>query len=167
MSFFWEHAQSLLRKGSAILFLFLLSACNDSASDRSDQPFSLTTYAGKWVVLNYWAEWCAPCIKEIPELNLLQAEHEDDITVLAVNFDRVTGAELTALSEKMGIQFGLVDPDPAETLRLSRPASLPTTYIFDPTGKLAAKLVGPQTSAELLARIETVSAPSKAMPVAE
>ena len=167
MSFFWEQAQSLVPKGVAIFFIVILSACNHSTPDRSDQPFSLATYAGQWVVLNYWAEWCAPCIEEIPELNLLQAQHKDDITVLAVNFDRVTGAALTTLAQKMGIKFGLIDPDPAETLRLSRPASLPTTYIFDPTGKLAAKLVGPQTSAELLARIETVSAPSKARPQAE
>ncbi len=167
MSFFWAQARSRVRKGVAIFFLFMLAACNHSASDRSDQPFSLKTYAGKWVVLNYWAEWCAPCIKEIPELNLLQAEHEDDIAVLAVNFDRVTGAELITLAQKMGIQFGSVDPDPADALRLSRPVSLPTTYIFDPTGKLAAKLVGPQTSAELLARIETVLAPNKATPLAE
>ncbi|MBR9805466.1 hypothetical protein GYB62_03035 [bacterium] len=56
----------------------------------------------------------------------------------------------------MGIRFSELDNDPADTLRLSRPQALPTTYLFNPKGELSAKMVGPQTEASILARIQRV-----------
>ena len=48
----------------------------------------------KLVLINYWAVWCAPCRKEIPEFNELAAEHANQVTVLAVNFDGSQGDQL-------------------------------------------------------------------------
>ncbi|MDB2409457.1 TlpA family protein disulfide reductase [Pseudomonadales bacterium] len=128
-----------------IVFLLILSGCGQSASNTETAEFSIDSYKGKWLVLNYWAEWCAPCIKEIPELNKLDDDYSNELDVLAVNFDRIKGEALAQLSARMGIRFDIVENDPADILRLSRPASLPTTYLFDREGVLYAKLVGPQT----------------------
>lgn len=132
--------------------LLLLSGCGQQTSD-TETPFSIADYQGRWLVLNYWAEWCAPCIKEIPELNALNDQHADQLAVVGVNFDRIRGQELTDLSKRMGISFDVLANDPADILRLSRPASLPTTYLFGPDGELKIKLVGPQTTESLLEKM--------------
>lgn len=144
----------------SLLLLILLSliACNQSVDYGPNDRFTITDYQGKWVIINYWAEWCAPCIKEIPELNALDANYSDQLEVFAVNFDKIMGDELKALSARMGISFDLIEKDPADILRLSRPASLPTTYIFDQNGILQFKLVGPQTSESLL-KIMSIAGP--------
>lgn len=137
-----------------ILFLslmLLLSGCGlaDKNTDMTAE-FSLDNYKGKWLILNYWAEWCAPCIKEIPELNELNTAYSNDLDVVAVNFDHIKGQALIDLAAKMKIDFHVIEQDPANILRLSRPASLPTTYLFGRDGKLYAKLVGPQTIESIL-----------------
>jgi thiol-disulfide isomerase/thioredoxin len=137
-----------------ILFLsliLLLSSCGlaDKNADMAAE-FSLDNYKGKWLILNYWAEWCAPCIKEIPELNELNTAYSNDLDVVAVNFDHIKGQALIDLAARMKIDFDVLEQDPANILRLSRPASLPTTYLFGRDGKLYAKLVGPQTIESIL-----------------
>ena len=128
-----------------------LGSYRQSSNDSSTAAeFSIESYKGKWLILNYWAEWCAPCIKEIPELNALDSDYSENLDVVAVNFDRIKGQALIDLTQRMGIRFDFVEQDPADILRLSRPASLPTTYVFDRDGKLFAKLVGPQTIDSIL-----------------
>lgn len=141
-----------------VLLLFLGLVGCDSAStstvSSTSPDFSMENYRNKWFVLNYWAEWCTPCIKEIPEFNELQADHPDRIAVAAVNFDQLPKEELLETSQRMGIKYEILEEDPADQLRLSVPNSLPTTYIFNPQGELAAKLVGPQTKESLLSHTD-------------
>ncbi len=108
----------------------------------------LQAYRGQWLFINYWAEWCAPCIKEIPELNELD-HASDDVTVVGVNFDGAEGESLQAQIDKLGVGFETLRQDPAASLGLPRPAVLPTTIILDPEGGIHATLVGPQTLATL------------------
>jgi len=130
------------------LTAFMLMACDNAAHD--ENAFAIEDYQGKWLVLNYWAEWCAPCIEEIPELNHLQKQFADQLVVAGVNFDRLQGEALGKLVRAMSIEYLNIENDPADALRLARPAALPTTYIFNPQGQLAAKLVGPQTVESIL-----------------
>lgn len=145
---------SVSQRSVKILFfplLLLLGSCGLADKNANEMPeFSMDNYKGKWLVLNYWAEWCAPCIKEIPELNALDSDYSADLDVVAVNFDHIEGQALTDLAARMKISFDVLEKDPADILRLSRPASLPTTYIFGRDGKLHAKLVGPQTIETIL-----------------
>ena len=98
-------------------------------------------YDGKWLLVNYWAEWCSPCRKEIPELNEIQ---DDAIAVLGVNFDELTGAELDASIDALGIRFPVALADPRERWGADRPDVLPTTLVITPDGRLHDVLVGPQ-----------------------
>jgi thiol-disulfide isomerase/thioredoxin len=103
-------------------------------------------WAGKWIVVNYWAEWCKPCRMEIPELNRLHAAGADaGIVVLGVNFDGITGERLQKLIDQFQIEFQVLLDDPAPRWSHERPTVLPTTLIIDPEGKLHEVLVGPQT----------------------
>ena len=114
---------------------------------------SVDSYRGGWLVVNYWAEWCAPCREEIPELNALDAARED-VEVIGVNFDALAPAELAPQAEALGIAFPVAVNDPGAVLGLTPPEVLPSTYLFDPEGRLVATLVGPQDEASLRAAIE-------------
>jgi len=125
-----------------LVLTLMLVACGADQEMTSNER--LQALHGQWVVINYWAQWCKPCIKEIPELNALDQQYPR-VTVLGVNYDGATGEELEQQRRKLGIAFALLDTDPATQLGATRPVVLPTTLILDPTGQLQATLVGPQT----------------------
>lgn len=131
----------------------LISGCSKHQNTDS-QAFDIHDYQGKWVVLNYWAQWCGPCVEEIPELNELSNQYPNQLIVLGINFDHIAGDKLVQLQKQMGIEYLNLAQDPADQLRLSRPAGLPTTYIFNRSGKLDSKLVGPQTLNSILKRTD-------------
>ena len=162
LPFYNNSLQLVAKLALALICSAMLAGCDTQERGKRADAFSLQAYQGKWVILNYWAEWCGPCVEEIPELNALQKNHSQDLVVLGVNFDKISGGELHELARQMHIGFALVDPDPADILRLSRPASLPTTYLYNPAGELAFKLVGPQTAASLL---EKIGLPLRVSPV--
>ncbi|HEY6132163.1 MAG TPA: TlpA disulfide reductase family protein [Halioglobus sp.] len=113
------------------------------------EPQRLEELRGQWVVINYWASWCKPCIEEIPQLNALDREY-DRVTVLGVNYDGASGADLEQQRQQLGVDFALLAMDPAAQLGTSRPVVLPTTLILDPDGQLVATLLGPQTLESLV-----------------
>ena len=123
---------------------------NDTGSELTvDLEQRLKESQGQWVYVNYWAQWCKPCIKEIPELNALDADHSD-ITVLGVNYDGVTGEELEQQLTSLKVGFDTLSSDPSEALGIPRPMVLPTTVIITPSGELHSTLLGPQTLETLL-----------------
>ncbi|MBE9537671.1 MAG: TlpA family protein disulfide reductase [Proteobacteria bacterium] len=129
------------------LFLSLVSCTGDNNSKNNSTP-SIAELRGQWVVINYWAKWCKPCIKEIPELNELD-QHYPQVTVLGVNYDGATGEELATQLASLGVEFAMLQEDPAASLGLPRPVVLPTTIILDPNGQVSQSLIGPQTMASL------------------
>ena len=125
-----------------LLLASCLAACGGSQVPVG--ALDLQSLRGQWVVINYWAQWCKPCIKEIPELNELDREFTG-VTVLGVNYDGATGEELVAQIDKLGVSFTTLAEDPAAVLGVPRPVVLPTTLILGPDGQLRETLVGPQT----------------------
>ena len=141
----------------ALLFL-MLAACD---SGQPEPPAGVGAIAadGRWITINYWAIWCHPCRTEIPELNDFAAANATRVSVYAVNFDDVRGEELLAQAAELGINFTLLEEDPAGTLGYARPTVLPTTIIIDPSGNLVARLMGAQTEASLQAVIKQEERP--------
>lgn len=130
-----------MRYWLAFALALALSGCG---SGKGPQPgLALEQLRGQWVVINYWAIWCKPCIQEIPELNALNELPE--VTVLGVNYDGAAAEELRQQTEQLGIAFDVLATDPANELGIDRPVVLPTTLILDPAGELRTTLVGPQT----------------------
>lgn len=126
----------------------LLAAC--SAPERPSGALQLDRLKGQWVVINYWAIWCKPCIQEIPELNTL-AERYPDVAVLGVNYDGTSGEELAQQLQQLNITFPTLAEDPSGLLGVPRPVVLPTTLVLGPDGRLRETLIGPQTLASLAA----------------
>ena len=145
-------AQFTVRLLGVGLLLSLLSACAPGPSitllNEASRP--LDTYRGQWLYVNYWAEWCAPCLEEIPELNAFHRA-DNGAEVLGINFDQVDSALMAQQAEGLHIAFPLALGDPAALLGIQAPQVLPSTYVFDPYGSLVTVLVGPQDEASLLA----------------
>lgn len=142
-------------KGLLYLGVMLsLLAC--TGKDGTTSPPRLEELRGQWVVINYWAQWCKPCIEEIPELNALDQKY-DQVTVLGVNYDGANGPELKQQRQKLGVTFASLEADPAAQLGIPRPIVLPTTLIIDPEGQLATTLIGPQTLESLALATEQVT----------
>lgn len=133
------------------LVCLLLTACVTACEgprEPSAGDAALANHRGSWVLINYWAQWCRPCIEEIPELNAF-AETHPEVVVLGVNFDGASGEALTAQERSLGVAFTTLAEDPAAELGISRPAVLPTTLVVTPDGTVADTLLGPQTEQSL------------------
>jgi len=138
-----------------LLLLLLLTACGEKTAehaglDQHGQPVPAARLQGEWLVINYWAIWCAPCRKEIPELNQLAEQLAGQEEVFAVNFDGKQGQALAKDADALGIAFTVLAEDPAKRFNLPRSSALPVTYLIDPSGKLRQTLLGEQTASGLL-----------------
>ena len=139
---------------TVLLSLVLVGCSADTGYQLIDgSSYSFNNNQGKYTLVNYWAEWCQPCRVEVPELNELAADHADQLTVLAVNFDNEQGPELLAQLQKIGIQFPSLALDPRAKWGLERPNVLPETLIINSEGELVQRLIGPQTLESLMAFI--------------
>ena len=137
-----------------LVSLILVGCSGDSGYKLIDGgSHSFNNDQGKYTLVNYWAEWCQPCRVEVPELNELAAEHADQLTVLAVNFDNEQGPELLEQLKKIDIQFPSLAVDPRAKWGLERPKVLPETLIINSNGELVKRLIGPQTLESLMAFI--------------
>lgn len=133
-----------------IMLLVLVGCSRPDFTDTDGVGYREADLEGQWQVINYWATWCAPCIKEIPELIALDENH-NDITVFGVNFDAPDPPEMAEQIARMKITFPVLKDDPYLRLGIDRPEVLPTTIIVSPGGEVVAVLIGPQTEASLLA----------------
>jgi thiol-disulfide isomerase/thioredoxin len=104
-------------------------------TDTSGRAHRLADYKGRWVVVNFWATWCVPCIQEIPEIAAFQRDHRD-VVVIGVAIDAEDAAKTRAFAKKAGHDFPLVLSDDAVERQLGSPKALPTTRIYDPSGKV-------------------------------
>ncbi|WP_241969846.1 TlpA family protein disulfide reductase [Pseudidiomarina taiwanensis] len=109
---------------------------------------------GQYVVVNYFAEWCAPCLRELPELNEFHHLHGDQVSLFGVSFDGLDNVALADLQQRHQIEFPLILNQPAPYLPFPRPEMLPATYIVTPTGEVKGPLLGEQSLATLRAVTE-------------
>lgn len=148
------HVAAALR-AAVLLLCGLLSACGKPDYQTLDSHSGrFADLKGRWILVNYWAGWCEPCIKEIPELNRFAQQFGDRAQVFAVNFDGLQGAELQQEVDKLKFAVPVLLDDPAARLGYERPAALPSTFVIGPDGKLRQVLQGEQTLATLRAAID-------------
>jgi thiol-disulfide isomerase/thioredoxin len=115
--------------------------------------FDLAKQRGKWVLVNFWATWCSPCLKEIPDFSEFDAKRED-VVVVGLAFEEIETADLRAFLKQhpAGYPIAKVDVfDPPADFDV--PRGLPTSWLIAPDGRVAEKYLGPVTSADIARRI--------------
>lgn len=143
---------------SGLLAVAVSSCGQPDFTDAFGDALNWVDFRGRWLVVNYWAQWCEPCLKEIPELNALHRERDNsNISVVGVNFDRPPQSELQRQMKALGIGFPVILHDASGKIAYMEPAGLPATYIFGPGGELVMTLVGPQTGESIKQRIELLA----------
>ncbi|KPC33025.1 Peroxiredoxin [Pseudomonas syringae pv. cilantro] len=149
-----------MRLTAAVILLgsLLLSGCGvDLGTDQDGQKVASERIKGHWLVVNYWAEWCGPCRTEVPEFNALSEQLKDKkVTVLGVNFDNLQGDELKNAANALGIKFTVLAQDPAEQYSLPPSEALPVTYIIDDKGKMREQLLGEQSAATVIQKLNAL-----------
>lgn len=107
-----------------------------------EAPASLDAYRGKWVLLNFWATWCAPCRTEMPSLDRLQA-HMPDLAVVPVATGRNAPEAIARFYKEAGVVNLPVLRDPKAALsRSAGVLGLPVTLILNPEGEEVGRLIG-------------------------
>lgn len=135
-----------------VLISLLLTGLAGCTQDSSESQYLLLdgdtidlAASPKLVFINYWAVWCAPCRKEIPEFNEFAHQYADRVTILGVNFDNSQGDTLRTEMAKLGVEFPALLSDPRGMWNLDPVAVLPETLVISTDGKLLHRMIGPQT----------------------
>jgi len=112
-------------------------------TDLQGAEHSLADYRGKWVVVNYWATWCPPCLEEIPELVQFHNEHKDrDAVVWGVNREEISLADLEVFVRQQQISYPLFQVALDSVSVLGSVPSIPITYLISPKGEVVARHAG-------------------------
>jgi len=111
-------------------------------TDTTGKSHSLSGYKGKWVLVNYWATWCPPCLEEIPDLIALHENQKNNLVVLGVALDYRSAKQVTDFADGLLVTYPIVLGSPKITNQIGPVQGLPTTYLFNPDGKMVAQQVG-------------------------
>ncbi len=115
-----------------------------SYPDLDGKIHKLSDYRGKWVVVNYWATWCPPCLEELPELEIFHDAHKDkDALVLGLNMEDIRLQKLRDFVEEQFLSYPVLRVGNHPDLPLGQVPGLPTTFLVSPQGEVVARQVGP------------------------
>jgi thiol-disulfide isomerase/thioredoxin len=118
--------------------------------DLQGRTLRLGDYHGKWVLVNFWATWCTPCLDEIPELVSLHAAHRDkDLSVIGIAVDSGSQGKIAEFAAAHGINYPVVIGNPAVNAQFGPLEALPASYLYDPAGKLQNLQTGKVTRARI------------------
>lgn len=114
-------------------------------TDTDGKPHSLAGYKGKWVLVNYWATWCPPCLEEIPDLIALHENKKNNMVVIGVAMDYRSAKQVTDFADSLLVNYPIVLGTSRVINQIGPVQGLPTTYLYNPEGKMVAQQVGPIT----------------------
>jgi peroxiredoxin len=128
-----------------------LAATEFELEDVDGQTYRLSDYRGQWVVVNFWATWCPPCLEEIPDLIKFHDSHKDtDAVVLGINFgEELSDGELQRFTQQLNINYPILKASPTIEKEVGPIEGMPTSYLVDPAGELAAWIEGRVTARQI------------------
>ena len=141
----------MIRKTIIVIILLshaALAAAVDMPLKMIDGAFhNLKDYQGKWVVVNYWATWCPPCLAEMPDLQSFHDKHAElDAVVIGINVENISRDQLENFLDTYFISYPIYISSLKQESELGLVPGLPTTFLVSPMGKVEARQVGGVTS---------------------
>ncbi|MEW6131901.1 MAG: TlpA disulfide reductase family protein [Pseudomonadota bacterium] len=135
---------------SLMLFLaFPASAADFAMTDTTGKVHKLSQYKGRWVLVNFWATWCPPCLEEIPDLIELHENKKNNLVVFGIALDYRNGEQVKQFADSMLVSYPIILGDRKMAARIGPVDGLPTTYLYNPQGVLVAHQVGAITRADV------------------
>jgi len=114
-----------------------------SVVDLAGNTVSLSDFAGRIVLINFWATWCEPCLREMPSLERMQSRLGDQITVVAISEDRGGSKTVEPFINKLGLKSFKTYLDPkSDAGRAFKVAGLPTSFLIDREGRVLGRIEG-------------------------
>ncbi len=142
----------MMRAYRNVIFSGFLLACIQATAasgvdfsypDLDGKMHKLSDYRGKWVVVNYWATWCPPCLEELPELEVFHNSHKDrDALVLGLNMEDIELDKLRAFVRERFLSYPVLRAGSSPEEVLGEIPGLPTTFLVTPDGKVVARQIG-------------------------
>ena len=148
---------SMLRWLLLLLILPLSGYAADfSLKDTQGKTHRLADYRGKWVLINFWATWCPPCVTEIPELTRLHNAHKDnDLVVIGIAMDSGSRKRVVDFAKARGISYPVVMGNQEIAAQIGEMEVLPTSYLYAPNGEQVSYQPGEVTRESIEAYIKS------------
>lgn len=114
------------------------------------KTFDLIQQSGKWVIVNYWATWCSPCLKELPDISAYVSAHRGKVAAIGLAFEDSDKADIEKYLHDHPISYPVAQIDVMEPPPdFDVPKGLPNTYVIAPDGHVAKAFLGPVTTKDL------------------
>ncbi|MSP86008.1 MAG: TlpA family protein disulfide reductase [Methylotenera sp.] len=127
----------LLNVASQLAVAETAGSANFVLKDIAGVKHQLANYKGKWVLVNYWATWCPPCLEEVPDLvSLFDRRRKKDLMIIGVVFDYESVAAVKEYVDDMLISYPIVLGDDTVIAQIGSADVMPTTFIYNPQGEL-------------------------------
>lgn len=136
-------------------------AADFRVTDTKGKTHTLSGYKGKWVLVNYWATWCPPCLEEIPDLIALHENKKNNLVVIGVAMDYRDPKQVIDFAEGLFVDYPIVLGNAKVVSQIGPIQGLPTTYLYNPKGKMVAQQVGAITRAMVESYIAKAPQPKK------
>jgi len=130
-------------------------------TDTNGKTHTLDGYKGKWVLVNFWATWCPPCQEEIPDLIALHGEKKNNLVVIGIAMDYRNAKQVTDFADGLLVDYPIVLGNAQVASQIGPVQGLPTTYLYNPDGKMVAQQVGAITRESVESFIAKKSARTK------
>ena len=119
-----------------------------------DKEFDLSKQNGKYVIVNFWATWCSPCLKELPDISAFVTRHKDKVAAIGLDFEDTDKADVVKFLKSHELSYPVAQVDPDHPPKdFDEPKGLPNTYVIAPDGHVAKAFLGPVTTKDLEAAI--------------
>ncbi len=149
-----------MKKILLILIITLISSVTVKASSYDDvenfsfidldgKKHSISDYQGKWLLVNYWASYCPPCLAEIPDIERFYKKNKKKFMVLGMDAGGNTNEDILRFKKENGITYPLIPMQESTMLGFGILMGIPTSFVISPKGKIVDKYVGIITYSDL------------------
>lgn len=147
----------MLKRVWVLLLLSVLATAAQAfnLTDSNGKAHRLADYKGKWVLVNFWATWCPPCLEEIPDLVALHEDKKSKVAVIGIAMEYKDSKYVLDFADQQMISYPIVLGNNALAKQIGPVRGLPTTYLFNPQGKVVAYNVGALSRADVEKYIST------------